>query len=191
MTLTLIVVSAAQYIYKWDWALSGSMEGTTRMQYAIASVFAHDGYDHFVTNMVGAAVLLSAAELLVSRRWLAVAATAVVVDSYVFTAHYTALQGASALVLAGTGLLVALLPGAWGALSQGAVRRAQLLTTAAFSGVFCSAVMLYIAIMRLGDDDGVAHRAHIHGSVIGLIFGTFLAVRGARSLLRQGLLVRS
>lgn len=179
MTVALLALTIAQHAKDWPWGLHGWTSGTDRVWHSITAVLAHADAAHLQTNAIGVMSAVAAVEMLLGRRWLLTVFCVAVADMYFFTDRYTHIRGASGLVMAATGMLIAVVPHAWRVWQEARSDwRSRVMLGA---GTFC---MIHIPVAALSDirglslADDVAQDAHLRCLAVGVLLGVIaLGVR--------------
>jgi membrane associated rhomboid family serine protease len=183
VTVCIAVLAIAQHLFEWTWGLNGWTRGLDRVVHAVTAVFAHADGGHLQTNSIGIISAVAAVEMLLGRRWLVAVFAVAVADMYFFTGEYIHIRGASGLVMAATGTLLALVPDA---LAKARDARGDWRSRLQISaGTFCviyTPIAAWSDLTGLRTDDDVAQGAHLRCLAAGLTLGVFALVLRARRL---------
>lgn len=182
LTAAVLVLTLAQHERDWAWGLNGWTSGLDRALHSVTAVLAHADAAHLQTNTIGVLFAVAAVEMLIGRRWLVAVFLVAVADMYFFTDHYTHIRGASGLVMAATGTLVAVVPAAWRTWRRAGTDWRSRMQIGA--GSFCVMYLPSAAwsdLRSLGIADEVAQDAHLRCLAAGVLLGVFATALRARS----------
>lgn len=172
ITLLVVCVSVLQLWRGYRWELYGYSHGWSRLWQSLWSVLTHTDASHLLSNTAGLLLGAGLLEMLRGHRWVIAAFFIAGVDGFFFVGSYTVVCGASGMVMAGMAGCVMLVPQAFAmARDERSGARARLSYLAAQLGVIVAPVGLIDDVLRLGDESGVNHGAHIRGAAGGLVIG--------------------